>query len=193
MRPFTTLTARAVVLPRRDIDTDQIIPARFLTTIDKQGLGDQLFHDWRHRPDGALDPDFPLNRPEAAGCQVLVAGANFGCGSSREHAPWALLGWGLRAVVSTRFADIFRGNALANGLLPVELDAAAVERLIAAGTGAEVAIDLPEQLLVLPGGEPARFPIEPFAKRCLLEGSDPLAYLLRRADEIARFEEARGR
>ncbi len=188
MDKLTHLTARAVVLDRRDIDTDQIIPARFLKTVDKQGLGDQLFCDWRYRADGTEDPAFPLNRPEAAGCRVLVAGDNFGCGSSREHAPWALLGWGLRAVVSTRFADIFRGNALLCGLLPIEVDPAAHAALVAAGTGVEVDIDVPAQTLTLPGGQSASFPLEPFAKRCLIEGLDHLEYLLAHADAIARYE-----
>jgi len=180
MPAFTTLKARTVVLPVNDIDTDQIIPARFLKVTGKQGLGAKLFHDWR-------GPDFVLDRPESQGAQVLVAGDNFGCGSSREHAPWALVDWGLRAVVSTSFADIFKNNALKNGLLPIEVDAAAHAELVGA-PGAEVQVDLAAQTLTLPSGRAVEFPVDAFAKRCLLDGVDQLGYLLGFADRIAAYE-----
>ncbi|HET9985004.1 MAG TPA: 3-isopropylmalate dehydratase small subunit, partial [Longimicrobiales bacterium] len=150
MEPFRRFTSRAVALPVESIDTDQIIPARFLTTTGKDGLGEALFADWRYGPNGAPRPDFPLNRPDAAGAQILVAGDNFGCGSSREHAPWALLGWGFRAVVSTSFADIFRNNALGNGLLPIQVSREAHARileLLATRPDAELAVDLEAQTL----------------------------------------------
>jgi 3-isopropylmalate/(R)-2-methylmalate dehydratase small subunit len=183
MRAFTSLTSRVAVLPVNDIDTDQIIPARFLKVTDKAGLGAKLFHDWR-------GPDFVLDRPEAAGVQALVAGDNFGCGSSREHAPWALADWGLRAVISTSFADIFRGNALKNGLLPVAVDAAAHAELLAS-PWQTVHVDLATQTLTLPGGRAVAFPIDPFAKRCLLDGKDQLGYLLGFADRIRQYEASR--
>jgi 3-isopropylmalate/(R)-2-methylmalate dehydratase small subunit len=180
MPAVTTLTSRYAVLPVSDIDTDQIIPARFLKVTDKVGLGQKLFHDWR----GAT---FVLDVPEAAGVQVLVAGDNFGCGSSREHAPWALCDWGLRAVVSTSFADIFKGNALKNGLLPIEVDADAHAELVAA-PWQSVSIDLAAQTMTLPSGRAVTFPIDPFAKRCLLDGVDQLGYLLGFEDRIAAYE-----
>lgn len=182
---FTTLRGRMVVLPASDIDTDQIIPARYLKVTSKEGLGANLFADWRKQP------DFPLNRPEAQGAEVLVAGANFACGSSREHAPWALLGGGFRAVVAPSFADIFRGNALKNGLLPVAIDAAAHARLIAlanADPSIVVDIDLATQVLTLPDGTAAPFPVDPFAKRCLLDGVDELGYLLRFQPAVEEYE-----
>jgi 3-isopropylmalate/(R)-2-methylmalate dehydratase small subunit len=185
--PFTTLTATYVVLPVDDVDTDQIIPARFLKTTDKRGLGASLFADWRERP------DFPLDRPDAAGAQILVAGANFGCGSSREHAPWALVGWGLRAVVALSFADIFRQNALKNGLLPIAVDAALHRRLLevrASDPKARITVDVAGQTVGLVGGPPARFDIDPFAKECLVHGIDELGYLLARLPEIERHEKA---
>jgi 3-isopropylmalate/(R)-2-methylmalate dehydratase small subunit len=188
MEPFRTLESRTVVLPRENVDTDQIIPARFLKVTDRAGLGKVLFSDWRYGPDGAPRPDFVLNRPEAQGCRVLVAGDNFGCGSSREHAPWALVDAGFRAVVSTRIADIFRNNALKNGLLPVVLDAAAHARLLAA-PGARVRIDVAAQTLTLPDGTAAPFPIDRFAKYCLLNGVDELGFLLGREKAIAAYEE----
>jgi 3-isopropylmalate/(R)-2-methylmalate dehydratase small subunit len=194
MAQFTKLRSRVVVLPVNDIDTDQIIPARFLKTTDKTGLGASLFADWRYAEGGAPRPDFPLNAPRAQGAQVLVAGDNFGCGSSREHAPWALTGFGFRAIVSTSFADIFRNNALKNGLLPVEVDAAAHAALLAQlgkEPEAEVAIDLAAQALTLPDGRTASFPIDAFAKTCLLEGVDELGYILRFGERIAEFERAR--
>ncbi len=152
--PFTTLASTYVVLPADNVDTDQIIPARFLKVTDKRGLGDNVFADWRLRADGTPNPDFPLNRPDAIGAQILVAGVNFGCGSSREHAPWALVGWGLRAIVAPSFADIFKQNAMKNGLLPVEVDAAVHARIVEARHAdpkARIAIDLPAQTLGFAG------------------------------------------
>ena len=186
-------TSSYVVLPRENIDTDQIIPARFLTTITRSGLGAHAFNDWRYHADGTPDPDFPINRPGAAGARVLVAGRNFGCGSSREHAVWALSGAGFQAVVSTEFADIFRANALGNGLLPIQVDAASIALLIDAahrGTPA-VTVDPAEQRLTLPDGSVVSFPIPPFEKHCLLEGIDELEFLLGARDEVERFESAR--
>ncbi|MBC7224874.1 MAG: 3-isopropylmalate dehydratase small subunit, partial [Anaerolineae bacterium] len=177
MEPFTILRSRLVPLPHDNVDTDQIIPARFLKVTDKAGLGEVLFADWRVDEAGRPRPDFPLNRPEFAGAQVLLAGDNFGCGSSREHAPWALLAAGFRAVISTSFADIFRNNALKNGLLPVVVDQETLQALFAAVTAdpaAEVEIDLPRQTLRLPDGREVTFPIDPFSKRLLVEGKDEL-------------------
>jgi 3-isopropylmalate/(R)-2-methylmalate dehydratase small subunit len=191
MAQFTTLTARVVVVPQNDIDTDQIIPARFLKTTDKTGLGSSLFADWRYGPDGAPRPEFPLNAPRAGGAQVLVAGDNFGCGSSREHAPWALTGFGFRAVVSTSFADIFRNNALKNGLVPVAIDAAAHASLLeqlSRNPEAELTVDLASQTVRLPDGKMVKFPIDPFARTCLLEGVDELGYILRFEPRIAGHE-----
>ena len=192
MATFTTLTSRVVVLPVNDVDTDQIIPARFLKVTDKAGLGASLFADWRYQADGRTPkPDFPLNSPRAAGAAVLLAGDNFGCGSSREHAPWALTGFGFRAVIATSFADIFRSNALKNGLLPVAVDpathAALLEQL-GRRPEAEVTVDLEAQTLRLPDGRAASFPIDGFSRTCLLEGVDELGYLLTFADRIADFE-----
>jgi 3-isopropylmalate/(R)-2-methylmalate dehydratase small subunit len=191
MAQFTTLTSRVVVVPANDIDTDQIIPARFLKTTDKHGLGASLFADWRYAEGGLPRPEFPLNQARAQGAQVLVAGDNFGCGSSREHAPWALTGFGFRAVVSTSFADIFRNNALKNGLLPVAIDAAAHASLLAQlarDPEAQVTVDLASQALRLPDGTQVRFPIDPFARTCLLEGVDELGYILRFEPRIAEHE-----
>jgi len=190
MEPIIRFTSSLVVLPAENVDTDQIIPARFLKVTDKAGLGESLFADWRYGPDGTPDPEFVLNRPEARGAEVLVAGHNFGCGSSREHAPWALRGYGFRAVVSTYFADIFRNNALKNGLLPVRVDGEAHARLLrlAAEPGARVTVDLESQTLTLPDGTEARFPIEPFAKHCLLNGLDELGFLLAEEERIAEYE-----
>jgi 3-isopropylmalate/(R)-2-methylmalate dehydratase small subunit len=188
---FTTLRSRAVVLPVNDIDTDQIIPARFLKTTDKAGLGANLFADWRYGPGGEPRPEFPINAPRAHGAEVLVAGDNFGCGSSREHAPWALTGFGFRAVVSTRFADIFKSNALKNGLLPVTVDAAthaALLALLAREPEAELTVDLAAQTLTLPDGRSATFPVDAFSKTCLLGGVDELGYILRFEDRIAAHE-----
>ncbi|MBB1061684.1 3-isopropylmalate dehydratase small subunit [Marilutibacter spongiae] len=187
MRPFTELRSRTVVLRERNIDTDQIIPARFLTTTERQGLGQHAFQDWRQRGDGSPDPDFPFNRPENAGASILVAGRNFGCGSSREHAPWALVDLGLRAVISAEIADIFRSNALKNGLLPVVLDEAVVDELLD-HPGIELHIDVARRLVTLPGGSQVEFPLDAFARTCLLEGVDQLGYLLRQAPAIQRYE-----
>jgi 3-isopropylmalate/(R)-2-methylmalate dehydratase small subunit len=180
------------VLPVADIDTDQIIPARFLRTTVKEGLGQQLFADWRYLPDGSLNPAFVLNRPEAAGARILVAGDNFGCGSSREHAPWALTDFGIRAVISTSFADIFRSNALKNGLVPVIVDASTLAWLTA-HPGVEAAVDLESTQLKLPDGRAVQFPVEPFARYCLMHGVDQLGYLLSRQDAIRAYEQRVGR
>jgi 3-isopropylmalate/(R)-2-methylmalate dehydratase small subunit len=192
MNRFTTFSSRVVIVPANDVDTDQIIPARFLKVTDKAGLGASLFADWRYQADGKTPrPEFPLNAPRAAGAQVLLAGDNFGCGSSREHAPWALTGFGFRAVVSTSFADIFRSNALKNGLLPVAVDAAthaALLQQLGREPEAEVTVDLESRTLGLPDGSTAGFPIDDFSRTCLLEGVDELGYLLRFADRIADFE-----
>jgi len=189
--PFGTLTSTYVVLVADNVDTDQIIPARFLKVTDKRGLGDHLFADWRRRADGTPDPAFPLNRPDAVGANILLAGANFGCGSSREHAPWALVGWGLRAIVARSFADIFKQNAMKNSLLPVAVDPAVHARLVDARhahPSARLTVDLPAQTLALDGKELARFEIDPFAKECLVHGIDELGYLLERAPDIERHE-----
>ena len=187
MQPMKSVRSRTVVLPLTNVDTDQIIPARFLTTTTKVGLGRQLFSDWRYRADGTPNPDFVLNRPEALGCEVLVAGRNFGCGSSREHAPWALVDYGIRAVISTEIADIFSGNALKNGLLPVTVDESTAAWLIA-HPGASVTIDLETARLQLPTGVSIEFPIEAFARHCLLHGIDELGYLRGKLPEIESYE-----
>jgi len=185
---FTTLTSRTVVLPQANIDTDQIIPARFLKTTSRKGLGESLFADWRFDEEGQPRPDFALNRPGARTAQVLVAGENFGCGSSREHAPWALADFGFRAVVSTSIADIFRANAVKNGLLPVVVDAQ-THALLLANPGGEVQIDLAAQTLSL-GGRTAAFPLDPFARFCLLNDTDELGFLLAQGEAITAFERA---
>jgi 3-isopropylmalate/(R)-2-methylmalate dehydratase small subunit len=190
MEPLRTIRSRTVVLARDNVDTDQIIPARFLKVTDKEGLGKALFSDWRYDQAGAPRPDFVLNRPEAQGCRILVAGDNFGCGSSREHAPWALVDAGFRAVVSTSIADIFRNNALKNGLVPVVVDRAAHARLLAS-PGAEVEVDLERRTLTLPGGGEANFPIDAFARYCLMNGVDELGYLLAQGEAITAHERAR--
>jgi 3-isopropylmalate/(R)-2-methylmalate dehydratase small subunit len=177
-------------LPYTNIDTDQIIPARFLRTTTRAGLGQRLFADWRYGADGALQPEFALNRPEATGCTVLVAGRNFGCGSSREHAPWALLDYGFRAVISTEIADIFRSNSLKNGLLPIEVDEPTGQWLLD-HPGAEVTIDLEAATLRLANGLAVAFPIEGFARYCLLNGVDELGFLLARQGEISAYERGR--
>jgi 3-isopropylmalate/(R)-2-methylmalate dehydratase small subunit len=188
MEPIREIRSRTLVIPSTNIDTDQIIPARFLRTTSRDGLGQQLFADWRYGADGAPKPEFALNRPEAAGCAVLVAGRNFGCGSSREHAPWALLDYGFRAVISTEIADIFRSNSLKNGLLPIEVDEA-TGRWLLEHAGAEVTIDLGTRTLLLPDGRAVEFPIEGFARYCLLNGVDQLGFLLARQAEIAAYEQ----
>jgi len=190
MAQFTTLTSRFVVIPACDIDTDQIIPARFLKATDKNGMGNNLFADWRYNADGSPKPDFILNRPEATGCQILLAGDNFGCGSSREHAPWALTGYGFRAVISTSFADIFRNNALKNGLLPIVVDEETHKMLfdlVEEVPNTELTVDLESQTLSFPHGS-VTFPIDPFNKTCLLNGVDELGYIMGFEKEIANFE-----
>lgn len=189
-QPLERVHSKTVVINATNIDTDQIIPARFLTTTTKAGLGEQLFADWRYLGDGAANPEFILNQPQARGCQVLVAGRNFGCGSSREHAPWALLDYGLRAVISTQIADIFRSNALKNGLLPITVDEPIAQWLLA-NPGAEVDIDLRQTRLTLPTGVSVTFPIEAFARHCLLNGLDELGYLRSKLPDIERYEAAR--
>jgi 3-isopropylmalate/(R)-2-methylmalate dehydratase small subunit len=193
MRPFTTLTSRVVTVPAENIDTDQIIPARYLKTTSKVGLGKPLFADWRYDASGKPKPDFPLNQPEAAGCQILLAGDNFGCGSSREHAPWALTDYGFRAILSTSFADIFRNNSLKNGLLPVVVDQDTHRQLFSlAGEDPELSliIDLASQTITLPDGRSVAFPIDGFSRTCLLEGVDELGYLLVREPDIEAFEQS---
>jgi 3-isopropylmalate/(R)-2-methylmalate dehydratase small subunit len=187
MEPLRTLTGRTVPLPLDDVDTDQIIPARFLKGTTRTGLGAGLFSDRRYAADGTPRPEFPLNRQEAAGAPVLVVGRNFGCGSSREHAVWALLDQGFRAVIATSFADIFRGNALKNGLLPVALSSDAHARVTAA-PGAEVTIDLVAQAVTLPDGTRASFTVDPFARHCLMEGIDELDFLQAQEKAIAAYE-----
>jgi 3-isopropylmalate/(R)-2-methylmalate dehydratase small subunit len=187
MQPLRHISSRTVVLPSTNIDTDQIIPARFLRTTTRDGLGRQLFADWRYGADGSLKPEFALNRPEAAGCAVLVAGRNFGCGSSREHAPWALLDYGFRAVISTEIADIFRSNSLKNGLLPVQVDDATGQWLLD-HPGIALSIDLESRTLQLPDGRTVEFPLEGFARYCLLNGVDELGFLLAKEQQIAAYE-----
>ena len=184
--PFTRLTSRTLVLPEANIDTDQIIPARFLTTTDKEGLGAAAFHDWRYGTDGAPDEGHVLNTTDPDSHRILVAGDNFGCGSSREHAPWALMAYGFRAVVSTSIADIFRSNSLKNGLLPVVVDEA-THALLLEQPGREVTVDLEAQELRF-GNHVRAFETEPFARRCLLDGKDPLGVLLDAMPEIEAFE-----
>jgi 3-isopropylmalate/(R)-2-methylmalate dehydratase small subunit len=191
MEPFKTLTSKTVVLPVENVDTDQIIPARFLKATSKAGLGSKLFADWRFDAEGKPKGDFVLNRPEAAGAAILVAGDNFGCGSSREHAPWALVDYGIKAVVSTSIADIFRNNSLKNGLVPVVVDKAAYAKLLAA-PGAVVTISVEDRTLTLPDGSHASFPIDPFARYCLLNGVDELEFLLSHEAAITSFEARRG-
>jgi 3-isopropylmalate/(R)-2-methylmalate dehydratase small subunit len=189
MEPFLKIESCTVVLPYSDIDTDQIIPARFLTTTTREGLGAQAFADWRYDADGTPKADFVLNTPAARDCAILVAGRNFGCGSSREHAPWALLDYGFRAVVSTDFADIFRSNSLKNGLLPVVVDALTHTWLLE-HPRARLVIDLDSTTITLPDGRRVEFPVEGFARHCLLNGVDELGYLLSQREAIERFERA---
>ena len=180
-----------VVLPNENVDTDQIIPARFLTTTDRKGWAPNAFNDWRYLADGSPNPDFVLNKPESKGAQVLVAGHNFGCGSSREHAVWALAGAGFRAVVSSTFADIFRGNALGNGMLPIQVSPEVLAKLMAAHTpSAKVTVDLETSTLTLPDGETVTFPVPPFSKYCLLNGIDEMGFLLGTADDATEYEAA---
>jgi 3-isopropylmalate/(R)-2-methylmalate dehydratase small subunit len=188
MKPITRIHSRIAVLVDENIDTDRIIPARFLTTTERSGLGKYCFQDWRYVQDGGDNPDFPLNKPEARGCSILVAGRNFGCGSSREHAPWALLDYGIQAVLCSEIADIFRGNALKNGLLAIVLDEAE-HRWLLKNPGIELSIDVREQAIELPDGGRIRFQLEAFARHCLLNGVDQLGFLLQQNNAITHYEQ----
>lgn len=191
MQPVNAFRGKVVPLPTSDVDTDQIIPARFLKTIEKLGLGENLFNDWRYLADGSPNPDFVLNQPRANGGSILLAGDNFGCGSSREHAPWALLGYGFKAVISTSFADIFRNNSLKNGLLPIIVDEDTLQQLFdraARNDSLEVTIDLRSRILTLPGGRRVSFPVDSFSRQCLLEGGDQLSYIQQKMDAIVDYE-----
>jgi 3-isopropylmalate/(R)-2-methylmalate dehydratase small subunit len=190
MKAITRIQSRTVILPTRDIDTDQLIPARFLTTTSREGLGQFLFHDLRFDADGNANPDFVLNQPQAEGCNILVAGNNLGCGSSREHAPWALLDFGFQAVISTEIADIFRNNSLKNGLLPIIVDEETHKYLLA-NPGISLDIDVSQASMTLPDGKTIEFPIDGFARYCLVEGIDQLGYLQKQAAHISAFEESR--
>jgi len=190
--PFTVFKSRAVPIPSENVDTDQIVPARYLKVTDKAGLADALFRDWRFEEDGSLkEPRFILDRPEMAGRRILLVGDNFGAGSSREHAPWALASWGIRAILSTSFADIFRNNSLKNGVLPIVVDRETHRRLfelLERDPDAELTVDLAEQGVLLPDGSTIDFDIDPFAKRMLLAGTDELGYLLSKVPEIDAWE-----
>jgi 3-isopropylmalate/(R)-2-methylmalate dehydratase small subunit len=189
MPAVTHIRSKTVVIASSNIDTDQIIPARFLTSTSKAGFGKHLFADWRYDPDGSAKPDFVLNTPAAQGARILVAGRNFGCGSSREHAPWALQDYGFQAVISTEFADIFRTNCLKNGLLPVLVDEQTHAWLLS-NPGAEINIDVATTTLTLPDGRSVVYPLEGFAKYCLLNGVDELGFLLSKNDAISAYERA---
>jgi len=192
-QPFRNFTSKLIPLPAENVDTDQIIPARFLKTTERSGLASALFNDWRYLPDGSPNPDFVLNQPEMQGRKVLVVGDNFGCGSSREHAPWALTSWGVRAIISTSFADIFQNNSLKNGLLPIVVDPETHARLIAmvnADPDAEVSVDLAELGLLLPDGTTTDFDIDPFARTMLLAGTDEIGWVLERSVDIDAWERA---
>ena len=189
MDPIKQIRSRTVVLPMEDIDTDQIIPARFLTTTTKTGLGERLFTDWRYAPDGSPREDFVLNTPAGNGAAIMVAGRNFGCGSSREHAPWALVDFGIRAVISTEIADIFRSNSLKNGLVPVIVDTD-THRWLLDNPGVELTIDLESRSVQLPDGRNVPFPIDGFSRYCLMNGLDQLGYLMENEAAITKFEEA---
>jgi len=190
MKTITRIQSRTVILPTRDIDTDQLIPARFLTTTSREGLGQFLFHDLRFDADGNANPDFVLNQPQAEGCNILVAGNNLGCGSSREHAPWALLDFGFQAVISTEIADIFRNNSLKNGLLPIIVDEETHKYLLA-NPGISLDIDVSQASMTTPDGKTIEFPIDGFARYCLVEGIDQLGYLQKQVAHISAFEESR--
>lgn len=185
------LTSRIVPLPNENIDTDQIMPARFLKATGKTGLGKSLFYDWRYDAEGKAKPEFILNQPHIAGAAILLAGNNFGCGSSREHAPWAIEDFGFQVVISTSFADIFRNNCLKNGILPLAVNKTCHEKLFRIAredSAAEITVDLESQTLLLPDGEAVHFPIDPYSKKCLLEGLDDLAYLLKHSGAISAYE-----
>lgn len=191
MPAFTKFTGKAVALPIQDIDTDQIIPARYLKTISKDGLAVNLFNDWRYLPSGEPNPDFVINKAEHAGATILIAGDNFGCGSSREHAPWALMGYGFKAVISTSFADIFCNNSLKNGLLPVIVDAethSSLMKTAQADPNLQLTIDLENQQLITPNGTTVQFPIDAFSKKCLLAGVDQLGYLQSQLTTVKGYE-----
>lgn len=190
MKPISKIQSRTVNFANTDIDTDQIIPARFLTTTTREGLGQHLFHDWRYLPDGSSNQEFILNKPDSAGCKILVAGRNFGCGSSREHAPWALRDFGIDAVISSEIADIFRSNSLKNGLLPIVVDEGTLDWLLE-HPYTEVTIDVVRSTLTLADGTTVNYPIDNFARYCLVEGIDQLGFLQKRASEIEQFEESR--
>lgn len=190
MAQFTTLTSRALAIPVNDIDTDQIIPAQFLKVTDKNGLADALFYNWRYNDDKSPKADFIINKPESQGAQILLAGDNFGCGSSREHAPWALTSWGIRAVISTSFADIFRNNSLKNGLIPIIVNDETHKMLfdlLEEAPRAELTVDLATQTVSFPGGS-FTFPIDAFNKTCLLNGVDELGYIMGFEKDIAAYE-----
>jgi 3-isopropylmalate/(R)-2-methylmalate dehydratase small subunit len=195
MRPFQKLTSRIVPLPNENVDTDQIMPARFLKVTSKTGLGRCLFYDWRYDAQAQPKPDFILNQPWIAGAAILLAGNNFGCGSSREHAPWALGDFGFQVVISTSFADIFRNNCLKNGILPLLVDKISHEklfRILKEDRSSEVTVELEPQTLLLPDGALVSFPIDPYSKKCLLEGVDDLGYLFRHSDAISAYETSHG-
>lgn len=188
MKPFVPFESRAVRMLMNNIDTDQIIPARFLKTTSKEGLDKQLFNDWRYLPDGSPNPEFILNKPEGQGRQILLAGDNFGCGSSREHAPWALIQFGFRAVISTSFADIFTNNSLKNSLLPIVVDQATHTKLFVLPDDATLQVDLASQTLTLPDGTKVRFPVDSFSKTCMMDGVDELGWILKQEPAIAQYE-----
>lgn len=193
LKPFTALTSKVLPLPYNDVDTDQIIPAVYLKVTNKDGLAEGCFSRWRYAADGTPKADFPMNMPQYQGAQILLAGDNFGTGSSREHAPWALMGWGIRAVISTSFADIFRNNSLKNGLLPVVVDQETHRQLFSLAEeepAFSLTIDLQQQAVRLPDGRQVTFPIDAFSKTCLLEGVDQLGYLLKQSTKIDAYEQA---
>ena len=191
MKPINTITSNIIPLNINNIDTDQIIPARFLKTVDKSGLGKQLFYDWRYLPDGSPNPEFILNQEKYQGCSILLAGDNFGCGSSREHAPWALTAFGFQAIIATSFADIFRNNSLKNGLLPIVVsqdDHNLILEMVEELPFTPITIDLPAQILSLPAGKTIPFEIDPFSKKCLTTGKDDLGYILSFSNQIEQYE-----
>jgi 3-isopropylmalate/(R)-2-methylmalate dehydratase small subunit len=191
LKPFLPFESRLVPMPNNNIDTDQIIPARFLKTTSKEGLDKQLFCDWRYDAEGNPKPDFILNTPRGQNAEILLAGDNFGCGSSREHAPWALTQFGFRAVISTSFADIFKGNSLKNSLLPIVVSQPIHDTLFALPEDARIQVDLASQTIALPDGERVEFPVDPFSKTCLLEGVDELGWILKQQSAITVFEAGR--
>src|SRR5215218_739061 len=191
-QPYTSFSSAVIPLPAENVDTDQIVPARFLKVTDKEGLADALFRDWRYEADGGLkEPTFVLDKPQMYGRRILLAGDNFGCGSSREHAPWALVAWGIRAVITTSCADIFKGNSLKNGLLPIIVDPERLQflfELVQRQPNVELTVDLESQVVHLPGDEDLPFDVDPFSKIMLLKGTDELGYLLGKADQIDAWE-----